>query len=142
MGMYLGGAMPHKLGTQGLTPDNMKNWRQWYARLDRPHVWNHKTATWSQHRCVLRSGETASGNVNDWALELCLRSHVAAVYLPSRRSVIIFGGSRYFTGEYFHDLLELQIPQAHSCDGGAANNMNTSLALDGIPPACLPRFMR
>lgn len=42
--------------------------------------------------------------------EIYLRSHFAAVFVPPRRSVLVFGGSRYFTGEYFHDLLELKLP--------------------------------
>merc|ERR1712190_595952 len=54
------------------------------------------------------------------ASELLLRSHLAAAYCPERESVLVFGGSRYFTGEYFHDLLELKIHGA-TCDSAEAS---------------------
>merc|ERR1719313_1848541 len=39
-----------------------------------------------------------------------MRSHLAAVSTPSLEGdrVLVFGGGRYFTGAYFHDILELR----------------------------------
>ena len=40
------------------------------------------------------------------------RSHFAATYVPTTRQILVFGGSRYFCGEYFHDLLTIALPDA------------------------------
>lgn len=110
--MMLGGSMPHLLGPEGLSNVSLRRWRSWYARLDRPLVFDHKTSAWSTRQALL--GETIGlehgANTEQRVSEVLLRSHMAAVYMPDRHSAIVFGGSRYFTGDYFHDLLELRLP--------------------------------
>eukprot|EP00438_Fugacium_kawagutii_P024280 Skav232546 [mRNA] locus=scaffold7124:11520:14952:+ [translate_table: standard] len=39
-----------------------------------------------------------AGEQEQHIAEVYLRSHFAATFLPQRRSVVVFGGSRYFTG--------------------------------------------
>lgn len=42
---------------------------------------------------------TCRSNHRTTWIEVYLRSHFAAVFVPSRRSALVLGGSRYFTGE-------------------------------------------
>jgi len=123
--LLLGGTFPHRLGNAGLARENLKNWRKWYSRLDMPHVFDLGTQTWTgrtaavavpplqqpERRCT---SATEGSRREEYITELLLRSHLSAAFVPGRRSVIVFGGSRYFTGEYFHDILELELPGGNS----------------------------
>lgn len=124
--LLLGGTFPHRIGNEGLTRQNLQNWREWYSRLDMPHVFDLGTMSWSKRSAavavpalqpLVNAQEAHDGDParrEEYITELLLRSHLAAAFVPGRRSVIVFGGSRYFTGEYFHDVLELQLPGAES----------------------------
>jgi len=113
--LVLGGAMPHQVGTEGIRVSNLVNWRQWYSRLDEPHLFDLATMSWSQKRAaVVPSGARPVVALKDHTAEVLLRAQLAATFVPMRRSVVAFGGSRYFTGEYFNDILELHLP-ASSC---------------------------
>ena len=50
--------------------------------------------------------ETADASDVPEPADTMLRSHLSAASLPGG-PVLVFGGARYFTGAYFHDLLEL-----------------------------------
>jgi len=108
--LFLGGCMPHKMGERRLDRQNMRNWQQWYRRLDRPFLFDRATGEWSPRLARLTATTTGAGSPEERISANYLRSHFAAVYVPRRRSVLVLGGSRYFTGEYFHDLLELRSP--------------------------------
>jgi len=123
--LLLGGTFPCRIGNEGLTRSNLENWREWYSRLDMPQVFDLGTQTWSGRSAAVavpplqQPGSENAGAVEDlghevYISELLLRSHLATAFVPSRRSVIVFGGSRYFTGEYFHDVLELELPGTNS----------------------------
>jgi len=107
--LLLGGTLPHRVGRDGLNADSLREWREWYSRLDMPHVFDLETGTWTQRSAsVMPSDDRLT--LEEHITELYLRGHLAAVFVPHRRSVVAFGGSRYFTGEYFNDVLELRLP--------------------------------
>ncbi|CAJ1397523.1 unnamed protein product [Effrenium voratum] len=107
--LLLGGTLPHKLGAGGLNAHSLRQWRTWYNRLDEPWVFDLGTQQWlPREAAVALPGD--SDQLEEYVAEVYLRSHLAACFLPQRRSVVVFGGSRYFTGEYFNDILELQLP--------------------------------
>jgi len=149
--LLIGGTLPHKIGGEGLTWENLQNWRDWYSRLDAPHVFDLGTQTWAERHVAVavprlqqtgvqpgrrREGRTADGERREeYITELLLRSHLAAVFVPTRRSVVVFGGSRYFTGEYFHDVLELELPGPAMGTNGASMSERTSTLGRGRPEA-------
>lgn len=110
--LLLGGTLPHEVGADGINAQSLRRWRTWYNRLDAPYVFDLGTESWSERRAsVAAPGDAATQEEHEQHVaELYLRSHFAATFVPHRRSVIVFGGSRYFTGEYFNDVLELQLP--------------------------------
>merc|ERR1711959_444216 len=69
-------------------------------------------------------------DIETYISDSLLRAQFAAVFVPTRRSVVVFGGSRYFTGEYFHDLLELRMPSSTS------QGQRTSVLGDGQSTPC------
>jgi hypothetical protein len=118
--------MPHKVGSGGLNREALINWRRWYSRLDQPHLLDLASKSWSrQDTPVLRGHHAApvvqSASHEEYVGEIFLRAQFAATFVPTRRSVVVFGGSRYFTGEYFHDILELRLP------AGSSSNQQTSV---------------
>lgn len=48
--------------------------------------------------------------------DILRRSHAAAAFCRARGSVLVLGGSRYFTGDYFHDVLELRLAPMSSAE--------------------------
>jgi len=147
--LSLGGAMPQHVGPEGIRETNLVNWRRWYNRLDEPYLLDLATMSWSKQSvpCV-PSGAPPITSQELHVAEVFLRGQFAAVFVPGRRSVVVFGGSRYFTGEYFHDLLELRLPGASSLTQstpllGAGFVSGASLAPLGEfrNPARLPRFL-
>jgi len=118
--LLLGGTLPHKLGLTGLNAQSLRHWRTWYNRLDVPFVYDLGTQEWSERRAAVAPPEEhVDPELHEQHVaEVYLRSHFAACFVPHRRSVVVFGGSRYFTGEYFNDLLELQLPSSSSQHSG------------------------
>jgi len=115
--LLLGGTLPHMLGSTGLNAQTLRQWRTWYNRLDEPWVFDLRSQEWSpRHAAVAPPGDFSAQEQH--IAEVYLRSHFAATFVPQRRSVVVFGGSRYFTGEYFNDLLELQLPSAMKRSSG------------------------
>eukprot|EP00930_Biecheleria_cincta_P059530 TRINITY_DN45240_c0_g1_i1.p1 TRINITY_DN45240_c0_g1~~TRINITY_DN45240_c0_g1_i1.p1 ORF type:complete len:631 (-),score=82.80 TRINITY_DN45240_c0_g1_i1:84-1976(-) len=110
--LLLGGTLPHEVGADGIHAQSLRRWRNWYNRLDEPYVFDLGTKTWSERRAsVAAPGDVATQEEREQHVaDVYLRSHFSATFVPHRRSVIVFGGSRYFTGEYFNDVLELQLP--------------------------------
>lgn len=108
--LLLGGTLPHMLGATGLNAQSLRQWRSWYNRLDEPWVFDLRTQEWSCRRAAVASTAADDFEQEQHIAEVYLRSHFAASFIPQRRSVVVLGGSRYFTGEYFNDLLELQLP--------------------------------
>jgi len=98
------------LGATGLNAQSLRQWRSWYNRLDEPWVFDLRTQEWSCRRAAVASTAADDFEQEQHIAEVYLRSHFAASFIPQRRSVVVLGGSRYFTGEYFNDLLELQLP--------------------------------
>eukprot|EP00913_Durusdinium_trenchii_P004283 g3971.t1 len=111
--LLLGGTLPHKLGATGLNAHSLRHWRSWYNRLDEPWVFDLRSGEWTPRGAAVALPSDAEDREQHVA-EVYLRSHFAAVFVPSRRSALVLGGSRYFTGEYFNDLLELQLPSSTS----------------------------
>lgn len=153
--LLLGGCMPHQIGPENLSAGNLMRWRNWYRRLDQPCLFDLATGTWSEEsasvidpRATADEGRRPSPN-EDYITEQLLRSHLSATFVPTRRSVVVFGGSRYFTGEYFHDVLELHLPVISdaSC---RTSVFGCGRAPIGAPaplreftaPDALPRFLR
>lgn len=147
--LYLGGSMPHRIGPEGLTNAALRHWRDWYTRLDRPSVFDRRDRRWAPRTAALGSvGQDIGGSrgavLEERVSELLLRSHLAAAYMPERNSVIVLGGSRYFTGEYFHDLLELNVGESEAPGGRFAGNASggpSGVAADELP-ADHPLFMQ
>lgn len=120
--LLLGGTLPHRVGNNGLNNESLQSWREWYHRLDQPHIFDLGEKCWSERKAMVNSVSLAGGlSPQDYVMEVLLRSHLAAVFVPSRRSVVVFGGSRYFTGEYFHDVLELQVSASPHTMASAAS---------------------
>lgn len=142
--LYFGGTMPHKVGQQRLLHDNLRHWQQWYQRLDRPCVFDRSENTWSQRTALVCPAESRDDQAAEhsepaeYLSEVYLRSHSAAVYLPERGSVVVLGGARYFTGEYFHDLLELRLPTTTIA---AERALSTFVEVPTLQDR-IPRFMR
>jgi len=111
--LLLGGVKPHKVGAEGLTEETLQRWRTWYGRLDQPHLFDLATESWSQQSVAVLP-PSPHADLETHIADNCLRAQFAAVFVPTRRSVVVFGGSRYFTGEYFHDMLELHLPATSS----------------------------
>lgn len=136
--LQLGGTMPHVIGNRGLTDQSLSDWRDWYARLDKPYAFDYKNHSWSAKQAALGATGDSTKNANAKVADVLLRSHLAAVHVPERDSVIVFGGSRYFTGEYFHDLIELTLPQVES----PTNPDDADLADDVLPKGRPPFMIR
>eukprot|EP00928_Gymnodinium_smaydae_P076934 TRINITY_DN6003_c0_g1_i1.p1 TRINITY_DN6003_c0_g1~~TRINITY_DN6003_c0_g1_i1.p1 ORF type:complete len:642 (-),score=45.29 TRINITY_DN6003_c0_g1_i1:136-2061(-) len=153
--LLLGGTLPQKVGAQGLNSVSLQRWRSWYSRLDTPHVFDMRSGEWKALRAaVSKTTDRSPSAAEEHITDVYLRSHFAAAFIPPRRSVVIFGGSRYFTGEYFHDLIELQLPgrartsSSESCSSvhvlGEGRNPETKLATHGDLQAAddLPKHLR
>lgn len=160
--LLLGGAMPHEVGLEGLNAENLTRWRSWYRRLDRPVLFDLATKAWTEENaCVALPDSGSADSVSEHVAEVFLRSHMAAAFVPTRRSVVVYGGSRYFTGEYFNDLLELHLPsdsfapavvhaaQVHGSlhtsvlgPGRALAEATGEVAADFDGQGGLPRFLR
>lgn len=121
--LLLGGTMPHLIGPNGLTEQNLARWRRWYGRLDQPYIFDLFEEAWTQERS---STPTSGVGLEAHIHEVYLRSHLAAVFVPARRSVVVFGGARYFTGEYFHDVLELRLPGPLSSVGSSGATLQST----------------
>jgi len=113
--LVLGGCMPHLLGNVPATGRTFAHCPKWYASLSRPWRFHLASRRWSQ--------ASASADGVPEPGDTLLRSHTSAVALPVQaaprqlppdgtgpEAVLLFGGSRYFTGAYFHDLLALRLP--------------------------------
>ncbi|CAE7241220.1 gefF [Symbiodinium microadriaticum] len=143
--LLLGGTLPHKLGSQGLNAHSLRQWRTWYSRLDEPFVFDLRTKKWNQHHAAVAA---TSQDLEQHVAEVYLRSHFPACFIPHRRSVIAFGGSRYFTGEYFNDVLELQLPsckhgpRAALLGEGRRQESRQPLCAAFQAPAALPRHLQ
>lgn len=127
--LYLGGTKPQHIGlTGGITMDNVNDrrvWRKWYASIgngpppkdgrsretETPPVsqgagiLDTRTLRW---RTESRKGNLLEVSCRDGDL---YRSHFAAAYVPPTGQIFIYGGSRYFLGDYFHDLFALDLPK-------------------------------
>ncbi|KAF4690471.1 hypothetical protein FOZ60_017322 [Perkinsus olseni] len=63
---------------------------------------------WAKIGCKM----TLHEEVGQPVLETRYRSHCGAAYLKSQRKIYVFGGARYFLGEYFHDLTAFDLDES------------------------------
>ncbi|CAD7934402.1 unnamed protein product [Amoebophrya sp. A25] len=106
--LLFGGCKPQEVGPggirwQALTDESEETgWRSWYSHVGRDaFVFDAHERNWSPCVCEVSCDTQAL-----W------RSHFSAVFVPPTNQIFLFGGSRYFCGEYFHDLLVLDLPSA------------------------------
>ena len=99
--LFVGGTKPQNIGDSGiLRPDG--RWKDWYADVGaEAYVFDTATAGWTP--CDERLLQVSCGDD-------LRRSHMATCYVPSTDQIFVFGGSRYFLGEYFHDMLTVDLP--------------------------------
>lgn len=122
--LVLGGCMPHRRGPRPPGQTAFDDCANWYAPLGAPWRLDLAAQRWWQ--------DTADGSAVPEPADTLLRSHAAAVVVPGADAqVLLFGGSRYFTGAYFHDLLELTwAPGGHE----AAAEAEPEVPLDPAAP--------
>lgn len=111
--IFLGGCLPQNVGDGGIrwsavsSDDPETGWKCWYgnlagrttSNLGTAWIFDAKSQEWSETSHV----EVACGS-DLW------RSHSSAAFVPTVGKIFIYGGSRYFRGEYFHDLLTIDLP--------------------------------
>jgi len=144
--------MPHHLGDAPPEQRTFQYCTNWYAPLTQMWAFELSARRWSQ--------ETVACDEVPEPGDTLVRSHASAVVAPRRSTmasggrrsqgldlgsevVLLFGGSRYFTGAYFHDLLELRHsppPMLDGIDGVAfeAEDRQRLVAGDGL----FQRFIR
>ncbi|CAD7969684.1 unnamed protein product [Amoebophrya sp. A120] len=111
--LYFGGTKPQNIGEEGITFQKLMDeseetgWPCWYSDLARnAFVFDTVTKQWTSSEKMEtifhRSCDTKS----------LRRSHFAACFVPTTGQIFVFGGSRYFVGEYFHDVITLDLPHS------------------------------
>lgn len=86
--------------------------RKWYpSMIDNLRVFDRRTREWLQtngERCedVEDDDEESDSDVEVDEGDLLRRSHFSATAICGEKSnkIVMYGGSRYFTGDYYHDL--------------------------------------
>merc|ERR1712232_582798 len=59
------------------------------------------------------------------------RSHFDSCFVPTVKRIFVFGGSRYFRGEYFHDIITLDLPGSGGNRTPTASTVTSSSAFQG-----------
>lgn len=130
--LVFGGCMPHRLNS--VARDRATAFElcpNWYVPLTQ--VWGFDLAAALTSGTVRWGLEDARADEVPEPGDTTLRSHLAAVAVPSASGrtgsaasrALVFGGSRYFTGAYFHDLLELRSEPSSASVSSAAQAHET-----------------
>ncbi|KAF4655158.1 hypothetical protein FOL47_009552, partial [Perkinsus chesapeaki] len=79
-----------------------------YEDICAPWRFDLKLRKWAKIGCKMTLHEPVERQV----LEVRFRSHCGAAFLPSQKKIYVFGGSRYFLGEYFHELIAIDLDES------------------------------
>jgi len=135
--LLFGGCRPQEVGAAGITRQALgdehplRGWKKWYndlagqAGLEATHAGRRGAAAAGTTEAYVFDSKYAK-----WHKQLDLfevscgkdlrRSHFDACFVPTVKRIFVFGGSRYFTGEYFHDIITLDLPDAGAPPPAAA----------------------
>eukprot|EP00397_Hematodinium_sp_SG-2012_P024130 GEMP01025120.1.p1 GENE.GEMP01025120.1~~GEMP01025120.1.p1 ORF type:complete len:507 (+),score=75.12 GEMP01025120.1:168-1688(+) len=119
--LFFGGCMVQKVDANALQTRPI-SWREWYPSIfDNVRVYDRRERTWSalgSNRNRIRDPEqNQEDNINmsdeedshghSYMKDMLRRSHFSSCSIMNEQDnkVVLFGGSRYFTGEYFHDII-------------------------------------
>jgi hypothetical protein len=105
--LVLGGYMPHERGIIPPEQNQMAGWEEWYKSMMEPEILN-VDGTWTARNARVSDMPWDTWPTHD---DILRRSHVSAAFCRARNSVLVFGGSRCFTGEYYHDAVELRLTE-------------------------------